>query len=551
MSSRLSLFFILVGIFSIPIFAENVFGHGLGGDQAPPLNFGGRQVTVSTQLDPSDITVGEIDEANIQVRFFDVLTDETFEKVTLFVEIWRGGELLARDLYFDVDGILNVHIKPVFGCMEPRLIDCSTYQGSEHASAPGACYVQNEGRCVIKGPIFDKGGLYNIRVDVIGATSSRTLLSQTLRYDTFVSVAQEQNFIIPQAQAQEIPVVIKTYYDDVSNFQFKNSDNSISFDMPFNWNPDYISLVQVVHEEVKVPKSFSPYSAESTFNGYVDGVQVDSRVIIVDPYSDKDNNIIHFMVSGNELKRINDVLGPSHYDKSTMLFKLVPQGETQKNSLEIKSDSGATIKIAWESSFGGGDVIPFEFTFFDENGVLLKDIRYGYSLFEQSGMELISNMGTDPNNPGIMAMEGINTQQITIPSQDLYRIQVAIFGQGINNDQTYTGLAEGILELGSGGIQPPKQEIITQEITIPDWVKNNAGWWSEGKISDEDFASGIEYMINEGIIQVPITERQEGEASVIPDWIKNNAGWWSEGLISDEDFAGGLQYLIANGIISV
>ncbi|MCH8975575.1 MAG: peptidase, partial [Thaumarchaeota archaeon] len=107
------------------------------------------------------------------------------------------------------------------------------------------------------------------------------------------------------------------------------------------------------------------------------------------------------------------------------------------------------------------------------------------------------------------------------------------------------------LELGPGGIQPPKQEIITQEISIPDWVKNNAGWWSDGQIDDSSFASGIEYMIKEGIIQVPITERQEGAESVIPDWVKNNAGWWSEGLISDEDFAGGLQYLIANGIISV
>jgi hypothetical protein len=127
---------ILIGIFSIPIFVDEVFGHGLGGDQAPPLDLGGAQVTVSTQLDPSDITVGEVDEANIQVRFFDVSTDETFEKVTFRVEIWRSGELLARDLYYDVDGILNVRVKPVLGCTEPRLIDCSTYQGSEHASSP-------------------------------------------------------------------------------------------------------------------------------------------------------------------------------------------------------------------------------------------------------------------------------------------------------------------------------------------------------------------------------------------------------------------------------
>jgi len=331
-------------LFLTPLVIDNVFGHGLGGDQAPPLDLGGSQVTVSTQLDPSDITVGDVDEANIQVRFFDVLTDETFEKVTLRVEIWRSGELLARDLYFDVDGILNVRVKPVIGCTEPRLIDCTTYQGSEHASSPEACYVQNEGRCVIKGPIFDKGGLYNIKVDVVAATSSKTLLSRLLSYDTFVSVAQEQDFIIPTASA-EIPVIIKTYYDDVDNFQYKQSDNSISFDMPFNWDPDYISLVQVVHEEVKVPKSFSPYKAESTFKGFVDGVEVDSRVIIVDPYSDEHNNIIHFMVAGSELKRINDVLGPSHYDKSTMLFKLVPQGEIQKNSFDIKFDSGAIGKV--------------------------------------------------------------------------------------------------------------------------------------------------------------------------------------------------------------
>jgi len=86
-------------LFLTPLVFDNAFGHGLGGDQAPPLDLGGEQVTVSTQLDPSDITVGDVDEANIQVRFFNVLTDETFEKVTFRVEIWRGGELLARDLY--------------------------------------------------------------------------------------------------------------------------------------------------------------------------------------------------------------------------------------------------------------------------------------------------------------------------------------------------------------------------------------------------------------------------------------------------------------------
>ena len=37
----------------------------------------------------------------------------------------------------------------------------------------------------------------------------------------------------------------------------------------------------------------------------------------------------------------------------------------------------------------------------------------------------------------------------------------------------------------------------------------------------------------------------------VPSWIKNNAGWWADGIINDEDFAMGIQYLVKNGIIIV
>jgi len=91
-----------------------------------------------------------------------------------------------------------------------------------------------------------------------------------------------------------------------------------------------------------------------------------------------------------------------------------------------------------------------------------------------------------------------------------------------------------------------------KEIAIPDWVRNNAAWWSEGKILDSDFASGIEFMIKAGIIKVPITESGDiAEEKKIPTWIKNNAGWWADDLISDDDFVKGIQYLVENKIIRV
>ena len=36
---------------------------------------------------------------------------------------------------------------------------------------------------------------------------------------------------------------------------------------------------------------------------------------------------------------------------------------------------------------------------------------------------------------------------------------------------------------------------------VPDWVKNNAGWWAEGQIDDNAFVKGIEYLVKVGIIQ--------------------------------------------------
>jgi hypothetical protein len=90
-----------------------------------------------------------------------------------------------------------------------------------------------------------------------------------------------------------------------------------------------------------------------------------------------------------------------------------------------------------------------------------------------------------------------------------------------------------------------------EEKTIPSWIKNNAGWWAENKINDNDFISGIEYLIENKIIKVSTYVNKENPTDVIPSWIKNNAGWWSSGKISDGDFLTGIEYLIENGIIKV
>ena len=63
-------------------------------------------------------------------------------------------------------------------------------------------------------------------------------------------------------------------------------------------------------------------------------------------------------------------------------------------------------------------------------------------------------------------------------------------------------------------------------------------------ITDDTFATAIEFLIND-IIVMPATESEQSSEQVsIPLWVKNNAQWWTEGLITDDDFGKRVTILI-------
>nr|AIE99905.1 hypothetical protein [uncultured marine thaumarchaeote KM3_126_D02] len=95
-------------------------------------------------------------------------------------------------------------------------------------------------------------------------------------------------------------------------------------------------------------------------------------------------------------------------------------------------------------------------------------------------------------------------------------------------------------------------EVMRGEFTVPDWVKNTAGWWASEQIPDSAFQQGIQYLIKEGIMIVEIpTEIDSEAAEEVPGWVKNTVGWWAEDKIHDTTFVSGIEYLIGKGIIVV
>jgi len=95
-------------------------------------------------------------------------------------------------------------------------------------------------------------------------------------------------------------------------------------------------------------------------------------------------------------------------------------------------------------------------------------------------------------------------------------------------------------------------EVIRGESTVPDWVKNTAGWWASEQIDDSAFLQGIQYLIKEEMIVVEIPTEIDSEATEeVPGWVKNTVGWWAEDKIHDITFVSGIEYLISKGIIVV
>ena len=90
---------------------------------------------------------------------------------------------------------------------------------------------------------------------------------------------------------------------------------------------------------------------------------------------------------------------------------------------------------------------------------------------------------------------GISDWEYVLPTNEPYTAEVFFEGSQIGKSAPFL--------VFSG-----EQKIIEIQISddmsyeIPTWIKNNAGWWADGSIDDDSFIQGIQFLIQEGIIQI-------------------------------------------------
>ena len=60
------------------------------------------------------------------------------------------------------------------------------------------------------------------------------MTTKDLLFETFVNVPQKETFLIKTANAQEFPISIKSFDSDISNFDFDEELNKISYETSFD-----------------------------------------------------------------------------------------------------------------------------------------------------------------------------------------------------------------------------------------------------------------------------------------------------------------------------
>ena len=495
-------------VFSIEM--PGSFGHGLGSEIMDPVTVGDKQVT----LEVGSTTDYDTDIRQITIDLSETITRDLINETTFNVELIKSGEILFVNNFERDDGVLIMNLVP------SEDVDVQVINQETFASFFGLASDQFN----VKGKVFESGGLYEFNIKILTIDNYSNVLTEPIEYYLGISIPETTYYEINDDGFGKQQIGIITYYDQISDFEYDQT--SIKFTFPFEWSNDAIEQSSVVHQEILIPKTFGDFLV-SSFTVHLNEILLSETVINIDDFS-KDERIIHVVISQEELRELFE-------NEAIVDDKIVLEIRPSSNDLPmvgLTENSQFKIMLDWDPrEIIGGENVMLSFNILD---VFLKDRPISVS-YELSVVH---------DEVVIFRENGISTDSKDIQNQVEFLVSDSLSGLIIVKFENLGGSELTNLEL----------PIIINEsnnIIIPDWVRNNAGWWSDGQIPDSAFANGIQFLIKERIIVVPVTETESQNESNIPEWIKTNAGWWAHGQIDDRTFANGIQFLIKIGIIVI
>ena len=389
-------------------------------------------------------------------------------------------------------------------------------------------YFEQEGLLVVDLDI-DESGIFTFNTTI--NSEDEFGIIDNLEFENQISVTEITHHI---QTIEQIPVEfrVKSYYDSIARFVYNQTDQTAKIIIPFDWKEQNLSHTSVVHTEIMFPKNFVSFLAPNYF-GTANGIELFKSSIFIDDYSEEESRIVHFVLLKDQLRYIKTQMKNIDTELPDTLELILRQGDEIKFPvIAFTLSEEYQVDLSWDpKEIRPGVETKFIYTFRDTSDLApIRDSDYTLTLL-QNNKEIISRSAH--------AKIGADFTDYTFYEQET-GVTVARYSN-ISGSGQETEFAFIVLEEEKSNV-----------VSIPAWIKDHAKWWAEGVFDDNTYADGIEYMINVGIIVIPVTQSGvENQDAVIPEWVKNTAGWWANDEIPDSAYVNAIQYLIKEGIITI
>lgn len=443
------------------------YGDGLAVEYLPPTAIDGRQLSLfvkmqpTTASSPSSSTIAgsanRTDNISFETRLFNSQNNETVANVTYYViakkvDVTEHDErLLIADMFQSPTGPLTVNILPTKGFLEVN---------STKAPYQDAWVTGRNGMINYKTPeIFDPG-LYHFRVEILSIDKPSNVFREVdaPTFNSWLSIPDSTIQTIQQ-DGKVYNITLISYYDKIKQFDFDTNTKTLSWSMPFDWNANRVMTNNtLVHEEIKIPKSFEDEVGADVFNGSVNNVPIGGRMFISDPYSSANEITFHIILNKNDIMNRAIATSATTTTTSTMSFTLSPTSSVNKvssnnatttiSSAEMVTDTGK-IKVAVQrmmpAQFNPNTASTIRLDFYDMKSAtrISSDVLYQLKVFD------IQDNITFYNSTLLDAKGGIDIQKIKFPANKNYRLEIEIKGLAKNDgqliDKSSNGISRGIV----------------------------------------------------------------------------------------------------------
>ena len=431
---QLIAFFITLNILLLnPI--QDALADGLFEENLPPASVGDREASLYTKISPQILTSDSKKNAFFELRLFDAKTDETIQHVSYFITVEKDGKLLMRDLFHSHQGSLKLKINPsnsktvnVFGSTEPFL----------------GGWTSETGDITINGPLLLEGGLYHFSIEIFGIDYDRNIFKpeNAPRFDSWLSVGDVyRDDLIDKGKKYNVTVI--SYYDRIQDFKYNPDESNMSWIMPFNWDLERIQKNNIfVHEEIKLPKTFTKFSEANSFKALVNGNPLVGRSIALDPFTEEKNFIVHLLLNKADIIKIAQKLNNTN-DK-IMTFNLSPaEQKLVETTSEVVSDRGGIlVQFTWMDKIISNQDTNLQLRFSDALSTkeINGDIKYDIIVYDKSGNKIVTKLD-------LIARNATDSQVIKFPSKGIYQMELNIKGitypDSTTPDETRNGIARG------------------------------------------------------------------------------------------------------------